>query len=251
MAHFDNLKVLLLKNIEDTFERTHEVDASGIAPDKISGKTRHDTEGWKTLETSMSILQNIIEGIGTRLYMFDLDPILKVIVRSVNHLNRFVREISYKVTNAIFETSKGVLMGGETDPSIVERFKDFCEKLVPIVAQGLSDNWSQVRYAASLCSRSLYAVIGQDQELVSKYNPSLVPRMCLNRYYVAEGVRVYSIETWRLTFGESGRQVVCDYAKEICEYYITQSAADNHAVREAACHCISELCTKVCAAADI
>ena len=30
-----------------------------------------------------------------------------------------------------------------------------------------------------------------------------------------------------------------------CEYYIQQGQADNHAVREAACHCISELCEKV------
>ena len=103
VTNFDRLKVLLLTNIEETFERSAEVDASGvlIKPDPSSGKTHHDTEGWKTLETSMRILQNIIEGIGTRLYMFDLEPILKVILRSVDHLNRFVREISYLVTNAI------------------------------------------------------------------------------------------------------------------------------------------------------
>ena len=250
VTHFDALKVMLLKNIEDTFERSVEVDASGvlIKPDPDSGKTRHDAEGWKTLETSMRILQNIIEGIGTRLYMFDLEPILKVILRSVNHLNRFVREISYLVTNAIFQTSAGILQKNETeeDKEIIVRFKDFCEKLVLVVSQGLGDNWSQVRYAASLCSRSLYSVISSDEALLAKYNPSLVPRMCLNRYYVAEGVRVYSIETWRLTFGEKGRQTVCDYADQICQYYISQSEADNHAVREAACHCISELCTKVC-----
>jgi len=169
------------------------------------------------------------------LYKFDLEPILKVILRSVNHLNRFVREISYLVTNAIFQTSTGILSQNETEEqqSIIVRFKAFCEKLVVIVAQGLGDNWSQVRYAASLCSRSLYAVIGGDEELMAKYNPTLVPRMCLNRYYVAEGVRVYSIETWRLTFGEKGRQTVCDHADQICEYYISQSEADNHAVREA------------------
>ena len=69
--------------------------------------------------------------------------------------------------------------------------------------------------------------------------------MCLNRYYVAEGVRNYSIQTWRTVFGESGKQIVCTYADPIAEYYIAQSQADNHAVREAACHCISEICNKV------
>ena len=74
--------------------------------------------------------------------------------------------------------------------------------------------------------------------------------MCLNRYYVAEGVKIYSNETWRLVHGDQGRQIVCKYAEEVCNFYIEQSEADNHAVREAACHCISELCTKVAAVVD-
>ena len=69
--------------------------------------------------------------------------------------------------------------------------------------------------------------------------------MCLNRYYVAEGVKLYSQETWKIVFGDQGRQTVAKYAKEVSEFYISQSQADNHAVREASCHCISELCTKV------
>jgi hypothetical protein len=73
----------------------------------------------------------------------------------------------------------------------------------------------------------------------------MVPCMCLNRYYVAEGVRVYSIETWRQVFGDKGKEIVCRYAEPICKYYIMQSEADNHAVREAACACIAEICTKV------
>ena len=57
----------------------------------------------------MRILQHIIEGIGTRLYTFDLSNILIVILKSVDHMNRFVREIAYLVVNAICITSKGVL----------------------------------------------------------------------------------------------------------------------------------------------
>jgi len=69
--------------------------------------------------------------------------------------------------------------------------------------------------------------------------------MCLNRYYVAEGVKLYSIDTWKQVHGENGKNIVAKYASEVCKFYILQSQADNHAVREAACHCISELCTKV------
>ena len=34
------------------------------------------------------------------------------------------------------------------------------------------------------------------------------PQMCMNRYYVAEGVRAYSQETWRVVLGDQGREWV-------------------------------------------
>ena len=118
---------------------------------------------------------------------------------------------------------------------------------MPIIAQGLGDNWSQVRYASSQAVRSFYAIAKEDTVMREKWDPILVPRMCMNRYYVAEGVKIYSNETWKLVHGDKGKDVICKYAQQVCEFYIEQSTADNHAVREAACHCISELCTKVAA----
>jgi len=163
--HFDKLKEMLLKDIEETFEREPEggVDASAdpsvvakgrkIINENDGGKTMHDTEGWKSLETSMRILQHIIEAIGVRLYDFALDRILQCIIKGVDHINRFVREISYFVINAIFETSAKIMAERSEDDSAasdkVEKFLSFCDDLVPIVAKGLGDNWSQVRYAAS------------------------------------------------------------------------------------------------------
>lgn len=109
---FATLKDKLIADIEATFSRDTSGDASGslvkIKPDESSGKTMHDTEGWKSLETSMRSLQNIIVGTGTNIYKYDLSKVLSVIERSIAHLNRFVREISYYVINAILETSLGV-----------------------------------------------------------------------------------------------------------------------------------------------
>lgn len=116
---------MILSNIQGTLERDTSGDASGslaqtlpsgkvlsvrplIGPDSQSGKTMHDSEGWKSLETSMRNLQNLIEAIGTHLYTSDLNVILDVVEKSIAHLNRFVREISYFVINAIFETSVGI-----------------------------------------------------------------------------------------------------------------------------------------------
>ena len=116
--HFDKLKDMLLDNIEATFTREPEggVDASAdvalikgtnkVINKDETGKTMHDTEGWKSLETSMRILQNIIESIGNSLYDFDLSRVLNCIKKGVDHIDRFVREISYFVINAIFSTSK-------------------------------------------------------------------------------------------------------------------------------------------------
>ena len=218
LAHFDELKDKLLENIQQTFKRDISGDASTgalkdksirplIKPDQDSGKTMHDTEGWKSLETSMRNLQHLIEAIGTHLYAFELSQILEVIEKANAHLNRFVREIAYFVINAIFETSVGV-QKTEHYPNFVS----FCEKLVPLIQSGLSDNWSQVRYASSLCCRSFYAAVADDNTLQELYNGMLVPRMCLNRYYVAEGVRVYSNDTWKHVFGEKGKTMVCQYA---------------------------------------
>jgi len=93
--------------------------------------------------------------------------------------------------------------------------------------------------------RSFYAIAKTDNLLREQYDGLLVPRMCLNRYYVAEGVKIFSNETWKIVHEDKGKEVICKYAEQVCKFYIAQSKADNHAVREAACHCIRELCMKV------
>eukprot|EP01083_Nonionella_stella_P246082 854784_1 len=69
--------------------------------------------------------------------------------------------------------------------------------------------------------------------------------MCINRYYVAAGVRVFSLESWKLLVGNNGRKFVAEYIFYIQKFFSYQAKADNHAVREAACHCIAELATKI------
>ena len=118
-----------------------------------------------------------------RLYDFALDRILQCILKGVDHINRFVREISYFVINAIFLTSAKIMAErSEEDQAAqakVDKFLSFCDDLVPIVAKGLGDNWSQVRYAASQAVRAFYAIAKQDEALKVKFDPLLVPRMCL------------------------------------------------------------------------
>lgn len=45
--------------------------------------------------------------------------------------------------------------------------------------------------------------------------------------------------------GQDGRKYVKEFIDYVVKYYIEQTKADNHAVREAACHSIAELALKV------
>ena len=78
-----------------------------------------------------------------------------------------------------------------------------------------------------------------------EYFPKILPRLCLNRYYMAEGVKLYNQETWKRVFGSEGKSYVEKYLKDVVKYYVECTRADNHAVREAACHCIAELAIKL------
>eukprot|EP00163_Fabomonas_tropica_P005317 TRINITY_DN14826_c0_g2_i1.p1 TRINITY_DN14826_c0_g2~~TRINITY_DN14826_c0_g2_i1.p1 ORF type:complete len:711 (-),score=131.78 TRINITY_DN14826_c0_g2_i1:100-2232(-) len=192
-----------------------------------SAKNIPSNEGWKSLETSMRALERIMSALGNDFAPHVTDELLNLIASSLSHINRFVREIGYFTCAGLF---------GVTDPAAKEKISS-C--FAPKLADGLADNWSQVRYAASVATKSFLST-GDET-----YFPLLIPRMCLNRYYVAEGVRLYAQKTWRDIVGMRGLELVASLINEIVEYYVVASEADNHAVREAACRCIAELATKV------
>ena len=60
---------------------------------------------------------------------------------------------------------------------------------------GLSDNWSQVRLSASKATDNFLQSL--DAESKKRFYPALLPCICLNRYYVAEGVKLYNQQTWK------------------------------------------------------
>jgi hypothetical protein len=135
--------------------------------------------------------------------------------------------------------------------------------IIKVLRITLADNWSQVRMAASVLCREFYVALldyadikpevmnSVDTWLISTYKV-LLPRMCLNRFYLAQGVKLYSHDTWRILFERSesfgcpdGIESVAINAGPICTYYTRMCDADNHAVREAACQAVAELATKL------
>ena len=196
-----------------------------------------DTSGWKALETSLFAVNEMIKGCGMKFlsenYM-NQTFIDLVMVQSVVHINRHVRAIGFEIITSIATVANEEYMANNIPLS---------SAMVLALETGLQDNWSQVRYAASVSTRALLLVLSNEARSI--YYPILIPRMALNRYYLAEGVKLFSQETWKIIMGDSGKEVVAMYANQVATYYVTVSDFDNHVVRESACHCIAELATKV------
>ena len=53
------------------------------------------------------------------------------------------------------------------------------------------------------------------KEAAPAFYPTVLPHLCFNRHDVAEGVRSYSLETWRLVMGEQGRYWVAQCIAQV------------------------------------
>ncbi|XP_069690165.1 uncharacterized protein [Periplaneta americana] len=205
----------------------------------------HDTAGWKNLETSLKCLQAMIDGCGANFQPFVDDELLHLIFTTLTHTNRFVRETGFYVCSSLVSCGNTDQdTEGRDSVSVVNPIYTYGHEFSKHLAEGLADNWSQVRLSASVAARKFLMSLPDDKAREVFY-PELLPRMCLNRYYVAEGVRIYSQETWRQVTGTAGKDLVQKYISYTVDYYIQATESDNHAVREAACACIAELAAKI------
>eukprot|EP00117_Sycon_ciliatum_P041204 scpid24062/ scgid2286/ len=220
----------------------------------------HDTAGWKALESSMKCLSAMVKGCGVRFDPYIDQSFLDLIYIALTHMNRFVRETAFLLCGSLVQGSAGepsssspskastagaVGQGSGSTAAGTNIFaRDLGMEFAAHLAKGLADNWSQVRWAASVATRCFVLNVS-DASLRQEYLKLLLPPMCLNRYYVAEGVRIYSQESWRRIVGDAGCDIVKQHIDSMVQFYVSASQADNHAVREAACSCIAELGSKI------
>ncbi|VDL60833.1 unnamed protein product [Hymenolepis diminuta] len=203
----------------------------------------HDTAGWKNLETWMKSLHYCVEGLGAERFKTCCDPdIITIVFKAVNHTNRFVRETGYDVLGTIIQNQgcggSGIGEDGQEDVS------DYI-RVAQQLRTGLGDNWSRVRMAALRTTRLLFKVSPPPGQTHDGVYPILLPPLCLNRYYVAEGVKVFSQQTWCEVTGGRGREILTRIIVPTLDYYVEQSRVDNHAIREAACACMAEVGVKL------
>ena len=112
------------------------------------------------------------------------------------------------------------------------------------VAAGLEDNWTQVRYSASQAARSLLLSVPENERIETLLK-TLLPRICMNRFYVADGVRNLTQEIWALVMLDRGREYIEMTITEVVDYYVVSTLGPNHMVIEAALAAIAELTAKI------
>jgi HEAT repeat len=215
---------------------------------KSSTGALDDTTGWRALETNWQCLACWIASLGANYFRVDgleLDSLLANVEHSaVTHVNRHVRAAAIAVLEQLV-----VAAGNDKEHWPQLETGALRATVVKVLKTGLADNWSQVRMAASVLNRVLWTTLQEvckvsDENLQQLY-PVLIPRMCLNRFYLAQGVKLYSHQTWKQIFPESGVSVVAQSIASVVRYYVQMCDADNHVVREGACQAVAELAVKI------
>ena len=209
---------------------------------KSSQGALDDTTGWRALETNWQCLAALISARGgAYLDAFSIEEFLDDCeYSSITHVNRHVRAAGM---NVLENTIKAAEQNIDHHHHLLEG--KLRKTIQNVLKGGLADNWSQVRMAASVLCRVFITTLQSLHSSLDDLYPTLIPRMCLNRFYLAQGVKLYSHETWKIVFQESGLPVVVKNLPAVCRYYVQMCDADNHVVREAACQAIAELSTRI------
>lgn len=242
---------------------------------KSSEGALDDTTGWRALETNLYGIGSFIQASADRYFQFtgkdcevDHDFLKSVQYCCVDHVNRHVRAAGINVLEQMihactssFQNSSSTSSKTDAMDLLMNKDSNLRNCIISVLKTTLADNWSQVRMAGSVLCRVFYVAMldyakicperleTKDDWLSSTF-PILLPRMCLNRFYLAQGVKLYSHETWRILFDHSafeisGLECIAENAGPVCRYYVQMADADNHAVREAACQAIAELANKL------
>lgn len=187
----------------------------------------------------------IVEGVGSDVGQLLSAKLLSLLFRATRHPNRFVRETSYHTLACICSHARGqtlqsfgrelatclqdglsenwsqvpglpryadihqgaCIMRGTTSAKLFRLSHELSSLMASNLCLGL-----QVRYAACICARAMLQAADGFQ---SEYLPLILPHLCFNRYDVAEGVRFYSLETWKLVLKSDGPSQVAGHIAEV------------------------------------
>ena len=86
---------------------------------------------------------------------------------------------------------------------------------------------------------------GVPSQFLTAY-PDMLPRLCMNRFYAAEGVKQASHRAWREIMGSKGGiALLSTHVGITASYYSEMTRSNSHMVAEAALHAMKELALRV------
>ena len=215
-----------------------------------------DSGSSKGRETFWELLDAEVELEGERVKTVDA-----VLVTAGRHRSRHVRERAQCFIANFFALSTAcvndVVKVAMTRPcGEGQTAKTLLDLALEVVAEGLEDDWSQIRYVATDALDKVLSAcmcvtekndLTEDTLTLGTHWATLVPRLCLNRFHAAKSVQTLSLDVWIRHFGPGalGRTLLGRYNAQTLAYYVSMTHARNHMVAEAACHSLSEYCAKL------
>ena len=168
-----------------------------------------DTSGWGPLEALLRAAREMLRGaavaaaavavvgqaaaiVASALQPFRDEEAFDVLVTlAAKHTNRFVRQdsqILMKLLVEILHQRGAVLLTRDDDNNNDMNQKLILGKICASLVIGLRDDWSQIRRAAVESTQAFFVLNSTaDQEVVRTYVPLLLPALCMNRFYAADG----------------------------------------------------------------
>jgi hypothetical protein len=263
--HARELYARLTASIRQHLEEDRNNLSSNDQLSKSSTGAFDDTTGWRALETNWLCLKALVHALSGPDYfeILPLDPSVLDDCRTsaVEHVSRHIRAAALQALEqwivaaaaASTSTRAQMLHGDNSSP--------LRQTTIAVLKSGLDDNWSQVRMAACVLGRVfLTALQHESTSLESAAAPAktpldfihnddvyrvVLPRVCLNRFYSAHGVKLYSHETWFQIVHDRGVDVVAHYLPAFVRYYVQMCDANSHVVRESACQALAELARRL------
>jgi hypothetical protein len=234
-----------------------------------------DTTGWRALETNWLCLKALVRALINTNDYFEILPLEPSVLddcrrSAVEHVSRHIRAAAMQaleqwILAASSDSRDGSSQLQEKEDSAYS--SPLRETTIAVLKAGLDDNWSQVRMAACVLCRVFLTALQQSPSSQSSASPQetpqsppatpldfpkhddvyrvALPRVCLNRFYSAHGVKLYSHETWFQVVRDRGVDVVALYLPAFVRYYVRTCDADSHVVRESACQALAELAKRL------
>uniref|UniRef100_A0A915HM44 Uncharacterized protein n=1 Tax=Romanomermis culicivorax TaxID=13658 RepID=A0A915HM44_ROMCU len=114
-----------------------------------------------------------------------------------------------------------------------------------MIATGLSDEANHVCLAACSAFIELWKFLKFKSLETNAYSNLFLPRLCLLRYCVAEGVRHKAADAWLIFADSNGQSLLEKELALVADYYAEKFRSENYMTRQCCCHASAEFVRKL------